>query len=224
MDDIAQLFQFNITLDRIFYNSIVALICGFFILLLYRVTYNGPSYSRSFANSLVILTMITALVIMIIGNNLARAFGLVGAMSIIRFRTAIKDTQDIVFIFFSLSVGMAAGAGLHGIAIVGSGLVGVVTYLLSLGRGAALKRREFLLQFSLNGNANEESPAYLPVMKKYCKTHKLINMKSIQDGTTLELSFYVGLKDQDKGTQFLRELEKTPGIGRVNLFFDEETY
>jgi uncharacterized membrane protein YhiD involved in acid resistance len=224
MDDIAQLFQFNITLDRIFYNSIVALICGFFILLLYRVTYNGPSYSRSFANSLVILTMITALVIMIIGNNLARAFGLVGAMSIIRFRTAIKDTQDIVFIFFSLSVGMAAGAGLHGIAIVGSGLVGVVTYLLSLGRGAALKRREFLLQFSLNGNANEESPAYLPVMKKYCKAHKLINMKSIQDGTTLELSFYVGLKDQDKGTQFLRELEKTPGIGRVNLFFDEETY
>jgi uncharacterized membrane protein YhiD involved in acid resistance len=224
MDDIARIFQFNITFDQIIYNSVVALLCGGFILILYRVTYSGPSYSRSFANSLVILSMITAVVIMVIGNNLARAFGLVGAMSIIRFRTAIKDTQDIVYIFFSLSAGMAAGAGLHAIAIVGSGMVGLVIYILSLGRGGATKRREFLLQFSLSGEVDQENPDYLPVLKNYCKHHKLVNMKSIQEGSVLELSFYVRLKNQDHGTKFIRELEKSEGVGKVNLFFDEESY
>jgi uncharacterized membrane protein YhiD involved in acid resistance len=222
-DDLTTIFQFSISIDQIIMNSAVAMACGLFIMYLYRTTYQGPSYSPSFAGSLVILSMLTAIVIMVIGNNLARAFGLVGAMSIIRFRTAIKDPQDIVYIFFSLAIGMAAGAGLHLIAIIGTGIVSVVTYVLSFGRGGAAQRREFLLHFSLNGHYEEEAP-YLDILKKYCKDHKLVNMKSIGEGEVLELSFYVRLKNQDKGTRFVRELEKIPGIDRVNLFFDEENY
>ncbi len=222
-DDLSTIFQFDLTIDQIIVNTAIATICGFFIMYLYRITYQGPSYSQSFAGSLVILSMLTAIVIMVIGNNLARAFGLVGAMSIIRFRTAIKDPQDIVYIFFSLAVGMAAGAGLHLVAIVGSGVVGIVTYILSFNKGGAAQRREFLLQFSLNGSSGEESP-YLDTLKRYCKDHKLINMKSLDEGNTLELSYYVRLKNQDKGTAFVRELEKSPGVERVNLFFDEENY
>lgn len=80
-------------------NLFVALICGLVLSIIYRTTYRGPSYSVTFVNSLVLLTLISSIVIMVIGNNIARAFGLVGAMSIIRFRTAIRDTMDLVFIF-----------------------------------------------------------------------------------------------------------------------------
>ncbi len=223
LDDLTTIFQFDLTIDQIILNAAVAMVCGIFIMYLYRITYQGPSYSQSFAGSMVILAMLTAIVIMVIGNNLARAFGLVGAMSIIRFRTAIKDPQDIVYIFFSLAVGMAAGAGMHLVALIGTGVVGFVTYALSFSRGGAAQRREFLLQFSMNGKPGEDAP-YLDTMKRYCKDHKLVNMKSLDEGETLELSYYVRLKDQDKGTSFVRELEKTPGIERVNLFFDEENY
>src|SRR6478752_4319478 len=91
---------------------VTAFACGLFLSWLYRRTYRGSSYSITFDRALVTLTVITAIVIMVIGNNLARAFGLVGAMSIIRFRTAVKDAQDLVFIFFSLAVGLASGVGL----------------------------------------------------------------------------------------------------------------
>lgn len=223
LDDFSTIFQFSITIDQIVVNTAVAMLCGFFIMYLYRLTYQGPSYSQSFAGSLVILSMLTAIVIMVIGNNLARAFGLVGAMSIIRFRTAIKDPQDIVYIFFSLATGMAAGAGLHLIALIGSGVVGFVTYALSFSKGGAAQRRDFLLQFSVNGTSETEAP-YLDTINRYCKTHNLVNMKSLDDGEILELSYYVRLKDQDQGTKFVRDLEKTPGVERVNLFFDEESY
>jgi len=223
LDDLTTIFQFDITIDQIILNSAVAMICGLLIMYLYRTTYQGPSYSQSFAGSMVILAMLTAIVIMVIGNNLARAFGLVGAMSIIRFRTAIKDPQDIVYIFFSLAVGMASGAGMHLVALFGTVLVGMVTYVLSFSKGGAAQRREFLLQFSMNGKPGEDAP-YLETLRRYCKDHKLVNMKSLDEGDTLELSYYVRLKDQDKGTSFIRELEKTPGIERVNMFFDEENY
>ena len=104
-------------------NLTVALLCGVFIAWLYRLTYKGTGFSMNFVNSIVLLTMITSVVIMVIGNSLARAFGLVGAMSIIRFRTAVKETRDIVFIFFGRTVGLAAGVGYHQIAIIGTVLL-----------------------------------------------------------------------------------------------------
>ena len=87
--------------------------------------------------------MITAIVLMVIGNNLARAFGLVGAMSIIRFRTAVKDTQDIVFIFFSLAVGMAAGVGYHLIAICGTVFVSLTMLVLTQFSHGSTTQREY---------------------------------------------------------------------------------
>jgi uncharacterized membrane protein YhiD involved in acid resistance len=166
--------------------------------------------------------MLTAIVIMVIGNNLARAFGLVGAMSIIRFRTAVKETQDIVFVFFSLAVGMAAGAGLHVVAVTGTVLIGAVFMALSKINFGAPRRKEYLLQFSVPTN-DEVDAAYLPILKQYCKRNKLINMKSIGDGEMLELSFYVNLKDPAKSKELVQQLRTLEGIERVNLFFDEES-
>lgn len=120
---------FALSVSQIITNIGLSLLCSFFVTVVYRFSYKGPGYSESFVNSLIYLSTITTLVIMVIGNNLARAFGLVGALSIIRFRTAIKDTVDIVYIFLSLAIGMAAGVGYHKMAVIGTLTIGAVLYL-----------------------------------------------------------------------------------------------
>ncbi len=203
----------------------VALACGFLIALVYRWTHTEPGYSTRFVNSIVSLPMITAIVVMVIGNNLARAFGLVGAMSLIRFRTAIKDPEDTVFIFFSLAVGMAAGVGLHSTAITGTMFIGIVIYILSQFNHTYARRLEFLLRFSLSGEQDGEKEApYLPVLEKYCKRHRPTNVKSRKGGDLLELSFHVTLKDVDKSEKFIRELGRIQGVSRINLSLDKRSF
>lgn len=220
--NLQNIFSFSFSLGDVFFNMTVALITGLLISFVYRLTYRGPNYSITFVNSLIILSMITAIVIMVIGNNLARAFGLVGAMSIIRFRTAVKDTQDIVFIFFALTVGMAAGVGLASIALSGTIFIGVILIILFKIDYSNPRRKEFLLQF-ISGETEKEA-SYLPIFKKYCKSQKLINLKSLGDGDKLELTFYVKLKEQTLSKHFLREMGHLPQIENVNMFLDEEQF
>jgi uncharacterized membrane protein YhiD involved in acid resistance len=208
---------------EIILNILVAFICGYAISWLYRRTYRGPGYSINFVNGIVLLSMITALVIMIIGNNLARAFGLVGAMSIIRFRTAVKNTQDIIYLFYALSIGMAAGVGLYGIAFTGTIFVGVVIYAFSKSQFSAPLRGEHLLQFNFLPTG-DDPPPYKAVFDRHCKKHTVINVKSVDEEGLLELSYYVKLKDKEKSQDFVKEIRKAPGIQYVNLFFDEEHF
>jgi uncharacterized membrane protein YhiD involved in acid resistance len=224
MQDLNSIFEFSLSFTEILQNVLVALICGLIISFFYRKTYQGPGYLNSFVNSLVVLSMITAIVIMIIGNNLARAFGLVGAMSIIRFRTAVKETQDIIFIFFSLAIGMSAGVGLHLLAITGTLFVGIVLMILSKSNILSPSQKDFLLQFSFSGNGDSDEKRFLGVLEKYCKRVKLINVKSIGDGESSEYSYYIGFKSKVSSTEFLNELKTLKGLGQVNLFFDEEYF
>ncbi len=210
----------TINFNQVAGNLIFALMCGLFIAIIYRSTYKGPNYSPTFVQSIVLLSMITALVIMVIGNNLARAFGLVGAMSIIRFRTAVKDTQDIVFIFFSLAVGMAAGVGLKFIAVAGTGFIGLVLLILSHANFAVPKKEEFLIQF--HSEMPEGKTPYLGVMEKHCKQHRLINMQSLGVEDMFELSFYVKMRNKVKSAEFIRELNLVPHLSNIRFFFDEE--
>ena len=95
--------------DEILINLAASFILALAIAFTYRTTHRGLSYSQSFVLTLIFVTVITSMVVMVIGNNLARAFALVGAMSIIRFRTVVKDTKDTAFVFFALASGLAAG-------------------------------------------------------------------------------------------------------------------
>ncbi len=218
----AQLFP--ITGMGIVANIVVALLCGLFVAWIYRVSYRGPGYSIAFVNSLVYLTMITAVMILAIGSNLASAFGLVGAMSIIRFRTAVKDTQDIVYIFFVLAVGMAAGGGYHKVAIIGSLAVGGMIFLFSRTGSFASKKEEYLLQLSYSPNG-DGTPPYLGVLQQYCRAHHVVNTRSVgSNGESLELSYYVKLRDKGKDSDFVRALGQAAGVSRVSLYFDEEEF
>lgn len=202
-------------------NMGVAFVCGLIISSVYRLVYKGPSYQPTFVNALVMLVIITSIVIAVIGNNLARAFGLVGAMSIIRFRTAVRDTQDIVFIFYSLAIGMAAGVGLRYVAIIGTVVSGLVILLLTGIGFASPTRKEVLLQFTTTSSEGK-SPAYLGVIEKYCKKFSLINVKSTGGSQLVECFYHVILREPDKSEEFVSELRKVEGMNNINLFFDKE--
>ena len=223
LNDFQNILNFSVSFSDLIKNLTVALICGLIIGFFYKKTYKGSGYTNSFLNSIIILTLITSIVIMIIGNNLARAFGLVGAMSIIRFRTAVKDPLDIIFIFFSLAIGMAAGVGLTSIAFGGTIFIGVVLLLLTRTRIINNSKEEYLLQFYCPSNNGSNDVPYLSVMKKYCKTNQLINIKSPGNGDGLELSYYIHLKDINQNAEFIREM-KNSGLNHINLFFDEEHF
>jgi uncharacterized membrane protein YhiD involved in acid resistance len=223
IQDLSTILQVNLSLYEILQNFLVALLCGLILSYFYKKSYVGPGYLKSFVNSLIILTLITAMVIMIIGNNLARAFGLVGAMSIIRFRTAVKDTNDIIFIFFSLSVGMAAGVGLHSLALTGTLFIGIISLLLSRVFVTSKTDKDYLLQFTYESNGKDES-ILEPVFSKYLKKIKLINIKSIGDKNLVEYSYYVSFISHSKTSEFINELKSLAGIKQVNVFFDEEYF
>lgn len=202
-------------------NLVVALLCGLTISFLYRWSYRGASYSTTFVSSLVTLAMITAVVIMAIGNNLARAFGLVGAMSIIRFRTAVKDTQDLVFIFLSLAIGLAAGVGFHRLAVVGTVVVGGTLWAMGRSGFGAVNRREFLVELLTERGELGEDPAWEPVLKRYCQRHRLLHARSAEEGRT-ELAFLATLRRTEDARTLTDTLSQTTGIAQVSLFYDEE--
>jgi len=203
-------------------NIFLAFLFGLAISTIYRITYKGYSYSSSFVNTLIIITLVTAVVIMVIGNNLARAFGLVGAMSIIRFRTVLKDTRDIAFVFFALAAGMAAGAGNHAIGIAGATAICLVILGLFWTNYGMLGRRELLLKFWMIPEEGEE-PVYAPVFKKFLARHSLLNVQSARLGQFLELRFYVTFKKEEESRAFIRELSGLEGIEKASLIIGEET-
>ena len=211
---------FPVTVFDVFTNMVVALICGIIIALVYRFIYKGPSYSVTYVNSMVLLSLVTSLIMLVIGNNLARAFGLVGAMSIIRFRTAVRDVQDIVFIFFSLAVGMAAVVGLHIIALMGTVFISLVAVVLVTFNFGAPRKREYLLQVSLISTEENESKLE-STLKKYCKKLQLVNMKNLGDDS-VEIFYHVNFKNKERSSEMLRVLNKDDQILNVNLFFDED--
>lgn len=223
IQDLSNILQVSLSPYEIIQNFVVALICGLILSFFYKKSYSGPGYLKSFLNSLIILTLITALVIMIIGNNLARAFGLVGAMSIIRFRTAVKDTNDIIYIFFSLAVGMAAGVGLYGLAFIGTIFIGITSLALTKIFVLSKGERDFLLQFNYKSDGNDEE-VLEPVFNKYLKRVKLINIKSIGEDNLSEYSYYVNFKSHLKTSGFINELRSVKGVVQANVFFDEEYF
>jgi uncharacterized membrane protein YhiD involved in acid resistance len=224
MQDIQSIFTFSITAADVFANVSVAMLCGFIIALLYKYTYKGLNYSSTFTISLVMLTMITSIVIMVIGNNLARAFGMVGAMSIIRFRTAVKDASDIMFIFFALSIGLAAGVKLYAIALLGTFMVGGVYLLISRFQFFLSGKREFLMHIAADAESVPDN-AFGELLKAYCRNNKLVNIKTIGDEEneqTMEYSYYINLKNEERGKELVSKLRHIEGVYHVNLFFDED--
>jgi hypothetical protein len=202
--------------SEVLINLILAFALGMIISWIYKVTHKGLSYSQSFMLTTVFVTVIVAMVIMIIGNNLARAFALVGALSIIRFRTVVKDTKDTAYVFWGLAAGMAAGTSSYFLAFAGTAVMGAVAMILHSTNYGTLYKSEFILRFR-SSLGNTEKPEHVSVIGKYSRSSSLLHVEPSGDGQTAKLTMDIIMKpDADPG-QFASEVSQLDGISEVVL-------
>ena len=201
--------------SEIIINLIISFILGVVISLVYKRTHKGLSYSQSFMITNIFIAVIVCMVIMIIGNNLARAFALVGALSIIRFRTVVKDTKDTAYIFWSLAAGMAAGTGSYFLAIAGSIIISGIALMLFYTNFGSIIKSEFIVQFRINSNDPNITSQYNKLISDFTKSHTLLSSESSGDGQTIKVSFDVVMKEEMKQNELISKISKIDGVSEV---------
>jgi len=169
--------------------------------LVYRRVQAEGTYSQTLTHSFVLMSIITALIMLIIGSNIARAFSLVGALSIIRFRTAIKSPLDIAFLFLSMAIGMACGTRFIAVALVGTGIASAfIVVLHSQNFASRPGRREYLLSVVFRMEVAYES-ALEPLLGKYFDAYSFAHAETVRQGTLREVVYSVrpreGVSDQE---------------------------
>ena len=178
--------------------------------------------SQGFALTLVLLPAVVAVIIMLVGNNVARAFSLVGAFSIIRFRSVAGNPKDITYVLFSMAVGLAAGMGyLLYAVIVAVALCAVVT-ILEISGYAITKNREKLLKIMVPENLNFEQ-AFTPVLQKYTQSYCFRRIKTADLGSVYEISYGVVMKNGVSEKDFIDELRIRNGNMNITLLMDAPT-
>ena len=181
---------------------------GMFIYLVYKKTFAGVMFSRTFGGSLVAMTMITTMVIMAVTSNVVLSLGMVGALSIVRFRTAIKEPMDIAFLFWAIAGGIVLAAGMIPLAIIGSVIIGLIMIVFC--NRKSIERPFILVVSCSDANAEKSVNEFLKSQVKKV----VIKSKSAQKGS-IELTCEVNLKSDD--TAFVTKLSGMDGINSAVL-------
>lgn len=195
---------------------VVAFLLSLFIAFIYKKTHKGLSYSQSFVFTLVLLGPLVAVVMMIIGTSVARAFTLFGAFTLIRFRTAIKDTKDVAFIFWTLVTGLAVGTGNLSLAATSTLLITGIVLILSRVNFGSLRNYDAVLTF-VSDPERGVTGNYRTVFDKYLKSTNLLRAGSGREGKKMEMSFHIQLARGRDIEQFLGELRGVTGIEEVHM-------
>ena len=169
----------------------------------------------SFMLTIVFVTFIVSMVMMVIGNNLARAFALVGALSIIRFRTVIKDTKDTAYVFMALAGGMAAGTSSYFLAVSGTVIFVVISFLLHVTNYGSLYKSEFILRFRSARGENDDG--YAGLFDRYTKTASLLLVEPSGDQLSARLTFDVVLKKDQDAQAFSAAVSELDEVSEVTL-------
>lgn len=195
----------NLSLPHILICMLTAVLCGTVIYLVYRFFYRGVVYSDNFNILLIMITVITAFIIMTISANIVLSLGMVGALSIVRFRSAIKDPLDIGFLFWGIAAGLTCGAGLYFVAIVGTAFVSVVYIVLHF---CKKEKKSYLLIIRYSEQAEDQVSALLNGMKYKLKS------KTLSDEET-ELTVEIKVKNND--TSDASRFKTVKGVNGVTL-------
>lgn len=186
----------------------VALLVGLFIFMIYKKTLTGVLYSDGFALTLVGLSLVTTLVIMAVTSNVVLSLGMVGALSIVRFRTAIKEPVEIIFLFWSLAVGIVIGAGMIPLAIIGSAIIGVILLLFA---NRKIRKQPYILVVSCKDEAAEQriTEILAKAVEYYTVKSKTVNAAGIE--------FTAELRTKDAETAFVNRITELEGVGNAAL-------
>ncbi|GAA1853729.1 DUF4956 domain-containing protein [Asanoa iriomotensis] len=182
----------------------------------YRFTHRNVSYSQSYVQTLVILGMLIALIMLVVGSNIARAFALVGALSVVRFRNAIKETRDVGFIFLVMGVGMAAGTRFYTLAVVAAVAISLVILVMYRFNwfASSVQRQVVKVQVPPDGNYTEHIQ---DVLIAHTSEYELVSMETIRGGMLTELMYTVRLKKGHEPGQLISALGERTGGQRVTV-------
>jgi len=199
---------------------LLAFVLSMVIAWVYSLTYQGLSYMRGFTQTLAIGGVISALVMMAIGDDIARGLGVVGALTIVRFRTTLKEPRDLMFVFASLAAGVACGVQTFAIAIVGTAVFCLAMLYVSFAAFGSRKRFDAVLRLQLPSAADEETLAR--VLKRHCRAFSLITMREV-GVEAREHAYHVRLQRPDSRGALLRDLEALPGLSGTTLLMQDST-
>ena len=202
-------------------NISLAIILGLFISYVYKSTDKGVSYSQSFMLTIVFVTIIVSMVMMVIGNNIARAFALVGALSIIRFRTVVKDTKDTAYIFLALASGMAAGTSSYFLAIAGSLITATVAYILHATNYGSIYSSEFILRFRLKTIESSEQHPYMEILNSFAKRANLLHIEPSGDSLSTRMTYDIVMNKDKSPNEMSLELSKLDDISELVIVASE---
>lgn len=187
---------------------LVSALLGLFIAALYRATYQGVMYTMTYGVSLAAITMISALILCVVTSNVVLTLGMVGALSIIRFRTSIKEPMDIMFMFWAVAAGIATGAGMAGVAVLGSLCIGLLIVLLTRGRQNGVP---YILVLQVEDQAAEKRALELvsaAVRRSRVKSKRV---------TKEETEITVDLRLKNENTDFMHAVNALPGVRSAML-------
>lgn len=199
----------------------LSLVLSLVIAATYRFTHRGVSYSQTYAHTLIIMCMVVTVIMMIVGSSIARAFSLVGAMSIIRFRNAVKETKDIGFIFLVMAIGMACGTRFYLLAAIAAFVLCVVILVLSRANMFGKAQSSRILCVRLPADRDHEG-ALKPVFSRYLEDSNLISMESVGGGALQELVYSVVLKRSTEPRRLIETLRNVNENQKVSLVLGQQ--
>ncbi len=209
-----------LTVQNLIFHLLIAFVLGQLTAWVYMWTHHGVSYSRSQVQSLILLCLIVTLVMLAVGNNVARAFGLFGALALIRFRTPIKDSRDTAFLFLAVCIGISVGTHNIMLAVIGTLFACLVSLYMWYVRFGERMTADGLLRFQMDSSDEHES-ALRRILGNYCQSFGLINLREAGVGIAMEFSYQLKLHDFKQSSMLLSDLRKIPGLTALNLLMQD---
>ena len=224
MDDLFSVFQTTrlLGIEQILCSLVISYVLSSVLAWAYVKTFQGLSYSRSFVHTMILGSIIVCMLIMAIGNNLARGLGILGTLAIIRFRTPIRDPRDMVFLFACFGIGIASGAATYIVGIMGTIVIVIVTFLLHWSPFASRREYEGLLRFTLP-SASESERVVAAALQETCASAHLIAMREAVQGDFVEFSYQVRLVDPSYQADLIEKLHAIEDLTDANLLMQRTT-
>ncbi|WP_145942771.1 DUF4956 domain-containing protein [Corynebacterium glyciniphilum] len=184
----------------------LSFVCSLVVAWVYRNTHKNISYSQGYVQTLIILGMLISLIMLVVGSNVARAFALVGALSVVRFRNAIKETRDVGFIFLVMGIGMACGTRFYTLAILATVVICAVILVMHRFNWFALDVQRQVVKLQVPADGDDYAPMIDDILIRNTTEYELISTESVRGGSLVEYSYTAKLKKNVKAADLINEL------------------
>ncbi|SJM90386.1 DUF4956 domain-containing protein [Crenothrix polyspora] len=212
----------NASVWTLIFTILLAFVLSTLLAYVYQKTFRGLSYSRNYIQSIVLISIIAAVVIQSVGDSMSRGIGIMAAMSIIRFRTNFKDPRDTLFMFAALAEGISCGAYAFPVAIVGTlgfSIASIILYYSPLGPNSYF---DGMLRFNLPLEAESKKQLEF-LLDKYCRVFALVTLREVSQGKRLDYAYHIKLRKKMNYEDFMIELKAISGLEGLSLMMQEAT-